>query len=446
LPYTLQVLLPSRYEQLLRYLALFGWVLAGIPTLARLLTTPSVSLVVWLLAFIAFAIAFWQNTGTLRGEEFGTLASIRRLLLQSVTGVVTIVEGEYGFSALFAVIVSMQLNKTFAAPDARRFVPRFMLAPNLETQHLPQQAQDLLIGLQANDLPHVSMRGSVIWVVVQTLGVVLVYGLKVGILATLPLLVAFFGFQMVILISNHLAISEKRSRRALELANAELRATQTLLANTSRVHERLRISRDLHDILGHHLTVLALNLEIAQHAPTADIPVYLKKAHTLSKLLLSDVRHTVSDLREREQQHKHLELADVLRELVTQVPTPKIHLALPKDLHVEDGNLAQLLLCATQEIISNTVCHAEAENLFLKLEQQQQSLSLNAFDDGKGMEIDELESHIGNGLRGLSERLGEVGGHVKISSELGVGTRLQLHIPLHTALNTPTSMPVVTEP
>jgi signal transduction histidine kinase len=425
------VLLRSRYEQLLRHLALLGWVLAGTPTLARLLFGPTLSLWLWFIAFVAFAIAFWQNTGTarnkeLRGQELSTLASIRRLLLQSLAGLITVIEGEYGFSALFAVIVAMQLSKTFAQADAKQFVPRFMLPHHLETQHLPAEAQEIISGLQSglqsNERPRVSLRGAVIWVVVQTLGVVFIYSFKVGFLATLPLLVAFLGFQIVVLISNHLATNEKHSREALESVNAELQATQALLANNSRLHERLRISRDLHDLIGHHLTALSLNLEIAQHSEGESQQLHLKKAQALSKMLLADVRETVSTMRN---EHS-LDLGAVLRQLSEQVPVPKIHLAMPSDLKLNDSGLAQLLVRATQEIISNTIRHAAAEHLFIRLSLAKTTLWLDAFDDGQGMSKVEL----GNGLRGLHERLAEVGGSVQISSEVGVGTRLKLEIPL----------------
>ncbi len=66
----------------------------------------------------------------------------------------------------------------------------------------------------------------------------------------------------------------------------------------SRVNERTRISRELHDLLGHHLTALSLNLEVAGHLSEGRAQEHVQQAHTLAKLLLTDVREAVSQLRE----------------------------------------------------------------------------------------------------------------------------------------------------
>src|SRR3546814_12036878 len=77
-------------------------------------------------------------------------------------------------------------------------------------------------------------------------------------------------------------------------SNSELRATRALLAESSRLSERMRISRELHDLLGHHLTALSLNLEVATHVSSGKAQEHVRQAHTLAKLLLTDVREAVS--------------------------------------------------------------------------------------------------------------------------------------------------------
>src|SRR5207244_2337025 len=106
-----------------------------------------------------------------------------------------------------------------------------------------------------------SLRRALLWVAAQAalMGVILAVGWPLR--TTLSLMSAYVGFQVLALFSCFLAASEASARGELARANSELRATGELLANTSRLAERERISRDLHDTLGHHLTALSLNLE-----------------------------------------------------------------------------------------------------------------------------------------------------------------------------------------
>ena len=75
----------------------------------------------------------------------------------------------------------------------------------------------------------------------------------------------YFAFSLFALFSMHVAHAEMEARQKLAEANTELRMTTELLEISSRTSERLRIARDLHDLLGHHLTALSLNLEVASH-------------------------------------------------------------------------------------------------------------------------------------------------------------------------------------
>src|SRR4030095_15871945 len=91
--------------------------------------------------------------------------------------------------------------------------------------------------------------------------------------------------------------SEAAARDELATVNRELLSTRALLAESSRVEERLRISRDLHDTLGHHLTALSLQLDVASRLTEGKAADHVRQAHAIAKLLLSDVRNVVSELR-----------------------------------------------------------------------------------------------------------------------------------------------------
>src|SRR4030095_14137207 len=98
--------------------------------------------------------------------------------------------------------------------------------------------------------------------------------------------------------TGDVAMRETRARQELARVHAELRATQGLLAESVREAERVRISREVHDTLGHHLAALSVNLEVATHLAQGKAAEHVGQAHTLAKRLLADIRNVVGTLRE----------------------------------------------------------------------------------------------------------------------------------------------------
>ena len=121
-----------------------------------------------------------------------------------------------------------------------------------------------------------------------------------------------------------IAHREALARQALAETNAELKVTSGLLDISSRTEERLRIARDLHDLLGHHLTALSLNLEVASHLAAGEAKESIEKSQAITKQLLSDVRAVVSRLREDEP----VDLATALNALRDVIATPSLHIDL----------------------------------------------------------------------------------------------------------------------
>jgi len=233
--------------------------------------------------------------------------------------------------------------------------------------------------------------------------------------------VAIGGFQVFAAASSRLAISEGQARANLARANAELTATRELLAETSRTSERLRISRDLHDTLGHHLTALSLQLDVAARLSDGRVAEHVRQAHAMTRLLLSDVRAVVSTLRD----NSRLDLAAAVRALALQPAGARIHIDVPEALVVDDPARAEALLRAVQEVLTNAARHARAAHVWIQLHATPEAITLHARDDGGGADV----LAWGNGLRGMRERFEEHGGSVAVSSGPGRGFEVRASMP-----------------
>jgi signal transduction histidine kinase len=187
-----------------------------------------------------------------------------------------------------------------------------------------------------------------------------------------------------------------------------------------RAEERLRIARDLHDALGHHLTALSLNLEVAAHTIDGDAAPPVRTAQSIAKLLLADVRDVVSALHSDEP----IDLAAALRRMAADIPTPRVHLDLPPALHANAERSHVVLRCA-QEMITNAARHAHARNLWLDVCEHGDGLRIRARDDGAGT----ADSPDGHGLRGMRTRLEELGGTLSISTRPGAGFVVVVNVP-----------------
>ena len=114
--------------------------------------------------------------------------------------------------------------------------------------------------------------------------------------------------------------------------NAELIATRALLAEKSRAHERVRIARELHDVLGHDLTALGLQLEVASHVAPTEAAAHVKKAQDVSTRLLANVREVVSATRASE----GVDLRAALQTLAESAPKLDVQIDMAECIRVDD--------------------------------------------------------------------------------------------------------------
>jgi signal transduction histidine kinase len=277
----------------------------------------------------------------------------------------------------------------------------------------------VLLVVIAGQLGHLRTLPALLWITAQSaIYYVLIRNLEEH---TVMIAVAYFTFQLFGFFMARIAVEEREARQALAEANAELRVATGLLDLSSRSEERLRIARDLHDLIGHHLTALSLNLEVASHLASGAAKEQIEKSQSLTKLLLSDVRDVVSKLRD----DQPLDLGAAIRSLRDAVPSPAIQLE-EEAASVNDPAIAQTALRALQEIVTNAVRHSGARHLFLRVRRDDGALAIDARDDGAG--TDRID--FGNGLRGMRERVQQAGGTMEVASMRGRGFEVHVRLPL----------------
>jgi signal transduction histidine kinase len=368
-------------EKLLRWAGLLTWVVAAAPETLALargeLTWSSRQLVLWVLALSSFLVAYIFSTrAPLRAEDRGRLWGL--LVQTAASSSVVALEG-FGIAGVLFVVVASQL-------------------PGL-----------------------VRMRTAVIWVLGHAAIMFALYTLRATPIRGVVLAGAFLGFQLFALAIAELAARESRARRELAKVNAELMATGLMLAESGRIAERMRIAQDLHDTLGHHLAALSLQLEIAAQHAEGKIAEPIHLAGTLTKRLLMDVKHVVTAVRVE----PGWDLVQAFQTLAAGIPRPKTHFAIPGQFSLKEPRAALAMFRCVQEIITNALKHADADNLWIELHVDPDRVVVRARDDGRGA------AHIapGGGLTGMRERFEELGGRVEVTATVDRGVSVLAWIP-----------------
>lgn len=232
----------------------------------------------------------------------------------------------------------------------------------------------------------------------------------------------FAGFQAFAVLIAHYASSAEQARDRLALVNADLLATRALLADSARDAERLRMARELHDVAGHKLTAMMLNLRALAAEPDLAERREVQIAQQLAGELLGDIRAVVQALRDA----RGLDLGTALRALAAPLPRPTLALALDERLHLTDPALAETLLRVVQEALTNAARHADAAQLRVALRRDGAALDLRIDDDGRVR----APLREGNGLSGMRERVAAAGGELDFSLTAEGSMRIHARFPL----------------
>ena len=229
------------------------------------------------------------------------------------------------------------------------------------------------------------------------------------------------GFYLLSFGVAYVAVLEQRARTRLAAANAELNATQGLLADTVRASERLRIARELHDHVGHHLTALNLHLDLAQRQADGKVLELVGISRELSHALLAEVRRVVV----QERDHPPIALAQALATLCAGVPRPPVRLTLAEPLVVASPATAHAIFRCVQEGLSNAIRHADATQIQVSVRREADDLVVEVSDDGGG----NAGRPEGNGLRGMRERLAAVRGTLVAANRAPRGFGIEARLP-----------------
>lgn len=239
--------------------------------------------------------------------------------------------------------------------------------------------------------------------------------------SVLVALLPMIGFQAFAGLVIHYAIRAERARDALARVNAELLATRELLQQSARSEERLRLSRELHDVAGHALTALKLNLTALQRQPHADTET-LASLGAVADGLLTDLRAMVGQMR----QHEGIDLRDALQALSTGVPGARVIVQVDDAVRAPGLAAATALLRCAQEGITNALRHGQARQVRVTCRQASAGLQLCIDDDGLARTLPQY----GNGLHGMHERLQAMGGHLQLQLRHPHGLQVTASIPI----------------
>lgn len=234
----------------------------------------------------------------------------------------------------------------------------------------------------------------------------------------------------------------KRAEQELKLSREYLRNLYDNV-ETIREEERKRIARELHDDLGQTLGAIRIDLTLLRNELPAETPALENNAALIDKLLLSaitSVRRISSDLRPRPLDD--LGLVPALQMLAgefSQRHNIACDVSAPSDDIPLPDEIASPLFRMVQESLSNVAKHADATEVRIELNVDENSLSLSIADNGKGLLAADTKKAASFGLIGMRERAWAMGGTLDIHSadlnsgtnQISKGTTVAISIPLN---------------
>jgi two-component system sensor histidine kinase DesK len=212
-----------------------------------------------------------------------------------------------------------------------------------------------------------------------------------------------------------------RGTRRLMVANAELAEARDELARHAVAEERMRFARDLHDLLGHSLSLIALKSELAgrlvEHDP-ARARAEIGDVETAARRALAEVRDAVSG-------YRTVSLPQGLAEARSALSAAGITLRAPAPGAGLPPAVDAVLGWVVREAITNVLRHSAADTVTVDLRSDEDEVVLTVTDDGRG-----TVAPRGTGLSGLAERVEALGGRLETGPVGAGGFRLSAGLPV----------------
>ena len=218
----------------------------------------------------------------------------------------------------------------------------------------------------------------------------------------------------------------------LQEAHHQLQAYALHTEEMAVVQERNRLAREMHDTLGHRLTVAAVQLEGAQRLCS----VNPERAEDMVGTVREEVREALSELRSavatlRAPIEADLHLRRSLQRLSAHFEEATgfvVHRVLPEEMPELPGTYRLAIYRTAQEALTNIQKHAKATQVWLMLTTQDNAVTLLVGDDGQGISLS--KERAGFGLRGMRERAAQLGGELHLEPRRGGGTQVSFRLPL----------------
>ena len=230
----------------------------------------------------------------------------------------------------------------------------------------------------------------------------------------------FIAFHFFAAVVTQRMLSEQKAKEELALSHITLENTQALLTDAAADAERLSLARELHDDVGHQLTSLIINLDLARRTANASDKAQLEACYLQAKLALNTTREVVSKKRSIHQ----INLLETLHNLADKTPRLEVRLVISEPFSCTSLLIAQAILRCTQEALTNTLKHSNATLFQIDLMEDNKGYQLTLTDNGRGYQ----SFSAGNGLTGIQERIEQLNGQCDINQSANAFT-ITIRIP-----------------